>query len=184
MSSRWFARYVTGALALAVLVALPAIADPAKLVPGDVFPATEADSVAGTHVALPAGQRGTPFVAIFSFSRKAGEASARWSHALYKTLPPDVGVYAVADLSRVPGLFRGFAISGIRREASPAQPEHRDHVLLLTHANVWSQIVPSGSDDDAVIVAVDLTGTVTEIERRAYSDAAASDVAKTLASRP
>ncbi len=167
-----------------MLVTLPAIADPAKLAMGDAFPPMEADSVAGTHVALPRDRRGAPFVAIFGFSRKAGEATARWSHALYKALPPGVAIYAVADLSRVPGLFRGFAISGIRREASPAQPEHRDHVLLLTHANVWSQIVPSGSDDDPVIVAIDQTGTVTDIERRAFSDAAATDVAETLTNRP
>jgi hypothetical protein len=54
-------------------------------------------------------------------------------------------------------------------------------VLLLTHANDWSHIVPNGSDDDAVIVAVDRTGTVADIERRAFSDAAAADVAKALA---
>jgi hypothetical protein len=57
-------------------------------------------------------------------------------------------------------------------------------VLLLTRANVWSQIVPSGSDDDAVIVAVDKTGTVTDIERRAFSDAAAIEVEQTLTSHP
>jgi len=184
MCSRWFTRYASAAIAVAMLVALPASADPAKLAVGDVFPPIEADSVAGTHVALARDRRGAPFVAIFSFSQRAGEASARWSHALYKALPPDVAIYAVADLSRVPGLFRGFAISGIRHEASPAQPEHRDHVLLLTHGNVWSQIVPSGSDDDAVIVAVDQTGTVTDIERRAFSDAAAIDVAQTITNRP
>ncbi len=32
-----------------MLVALPAIGDLAKLVPGDVFPPTEADSVAGCN---------------------------------------------------------------------------------------------------------------------------------------
>ena len=98
-------------------------------------------------------------------------------------LPSDVAIYAVADLSRVPGLFRGFAISGIRHEASPTQPEHRDHVLLLTHGKAWSQIVPSGADDDAVIVAVDDKGTVTDIERRPFSDAAAVDVAKKIGSQ-
>jgi hypothetical protein len=184
MGSRWFTRYASAALAVALLVTLPAIADPAKLATGDVFPPIEADSVVGTPVALPGAHRGAPFVAIFSFSQKAGEASAQWSHALYKAVPPAVAIYAVADLSRVPGLFRGFAISGIRHEASPAQPEHRDHVLLLTHRNVWSQIVPSGSDDDAVVIAVDQTGTVTGIERRAFNAAAAIDVAKTLANRP
>ncbi len=184
MRSRWFTRYASAALAVAMLVALPALGDPAKLAKGDAFPPVEADSVAGTHVTLPGDRRGAPFVAIFSFSQRAGEASAQWSHSLYKALPPDVAIYAVADLSRVPGLFRGFAISGIRHEASPAQPEHRDHVLVLTHRNSWSQLVPSGSDDDAVIVAVDPTGTVTDIERRAFSDAAAIDVAKTLADRP
>jgi hypothetical protein len=183
MYSRWFT--VAGAtLVAALLVMFPALAEHAKLAAGDAFPALQADSVAGAPVALPGDRRGAPFVAIFGFSRKAGEASAQWSHALYKAVPPAVAIYAVADLSSVPGLFRGFAISGIRHEASPAQPEHRDHVLLLTHPNVWSQIVPSGSDDDAVIVAVDSMGTVTDIERRAYSDSAATEVAKTIADRP
>jgi hypothetical protein len=184
MWSRWITRYASVALAVAMLVALPAIADSAKLAAGEVFPSIEADSIAGTHVALPSEHRAAPFVTIFSLSQKAGEASARWSHALFKALPPAVAIYAVADLSRVPGLFRGFAISGIRHEASPAQPEHRDHVLLLTHGNVWSQIVPDGSDDDVVIVAVDQTGRVTDIERRAFSDAAAIDVANTITNRP
>jgi len=91
-----------------------------------------------------------------------------------------IAIYAVADLTKVPGLFRGFAVSGIRHDASPTQPEHRDRVLLLTHRNVWSQVVPSGSDDDAVIVAADRNGIVTDIERRAFSDTAAADIAKTI----
>jgi len=171
------------ALAIAVLATLPALGDPAKLAAGQAFPPVEAESTSGTHVVLPADAHGGPFVAIFGFSQKAGEASAKWSHALYGSLPSGVAIYAVADLSHVPGLFRGFAISGIRREASPAQPEHRDHVLILTHANVWSQIVPSGSDDDAVIVAVDKTGVITDIERRAFSSAAASEFAKSIAAQ-
>ena len=183
MCTRWFTRSASAALAIGMLAIAPAIANPTKLAAGEAFPPQEADSVAGTHVALPGDRRGTPFVAIFGFSRKSGDAEAQWSHALYKALTPDVAIYAVADLSRVPGLFRGLAISGIRHEASPSQPQHRDHVLLLTRGNVWSQIVPSGSDDDAVIVAVDKSGTVSDIERRPFSDAAALDVAKTLASR-
>jgi hypothetical protein len=182
MRVRWFARYASAVLIVALLAGGTATADPVQLAAGDAFPALEADSVAGTHVALPADRRGAAFVAIFGFSQKAGEAAAQWSHALYKALPPDVAVYAVADLSRVPGLFRGFAVSGIRREASPAQPEHRDHVLLLTRGNVWSQIVPSGSADDAVIVAVDQSGTVTDIERRAFTGAAAIEIAKKITS--
>jgi len=184
MGSRWFARCAGASLAVATLVTLAAFADPAKLAMGDPFPPVEADSVAGTHVALPGDRQGAAFVAIFAFSQKAGDAAAHWSHALYKTLPSDVAIFAVADLSHVPGLFRGFAVSGIRQEASPAQPEHGGHMLLLTHRNDWSQIVPSGSDDDAVIVAVDRTGTVTDIERRAFSDDAAIEVEKTIASRP
>jgi hypothetical protein len=166
---------------LDLLVTATALADPAKLTAGSAFPPVEADSVAGTHVVLPDDCRGTAFVAIFAFSQKAGDAAAQWSHALYKALPLDVAVYAVADLSHVPGLFRGFAVSGIRHDASPTQPEHRDHVLLLTRRNNWSQIVPSGSDDDAVIVAVDRAGIVTDIERRAFTEAAAADLAKAIA---
>lgn len=184
MHSRWFAGYASASLAVTMLLTLAAPADPAKLTKGDPFPSLEAESVSGTPVALPGDRRGTPFVAIFGFSRKAGEATKRWSHALYKSLPRDVAIYAIADLSRVPGLFRGLAISGIRHEASPAQPEHGDHVLLLTHKNDWSQLVPSGSDDDAVIVAVGRTGTVTDIERRTFSDAAAGAVSKALANGP
>jgi hypothetical protein len=181
MRSRWFASCALMALAVTLLVIAPAFADPVKLAAGDPFPPVVADSVAGTHVTLPGDRHGMPFIAIFGFSQKAGEASEQWSRALFKAVPPDVAIYAIADLSRVPGLFRGFAISGIRREASPAQPEHRDHVLLLTRGNFWSQIVPSGSDDDAVIVVVDRTGTVTDIERRPYSDAAVLDMTKSMA---
>jgi hypothetical protein len=170
-------------LAAVTLATLPALADPAKLVTGDAFPPVDAESVAGTHVVLPANRQGQPFVAIFGFSEKAGEASAKWSHALYKALPPRVAIYAVADLSRVPGVFRGFAISGIRKEAAPTQAEHHDHVLLLTRGNDWSRIVPGGSDGDAVIVAVDQTGTIVDIERRAFSAVAADDIAKAIASR-
>jgi hypothetical protein len=184
MDLRNRARYASVSLAIALLVTGSTIAAPAKLAPGDAFTPLEADSVTGTHVSLPDDRHGAPFVAIFAFSQKAGDAAEQWSHALYHALPHDVAMYAVADLSRVPGLFRGLAISGIRHDASPGIPEHRDHVLLLTRANVWSQIVPSGSDDDAVIVAVDKTGTVTDIERRAFSDAAAIEVEQTLTSHP
>jgi hypothetical protein len=185
MRSVRFTRFAPAVLLLAAALAtLPAIADPAKLATGDAFPPLEADSISGTHVDLPGDRHGAPFVAIFGFSQKAGEASAQWSQALAKALPPEVAIYAVADLSRVPGLFRGFAISGIRHESAPAQPEYRDHLLLLTRPNVWSQLVPSGSEDDAAIVAVDKTGTVKDIERRAFSDAAAGEVARTLDIRP
>jgi hypothetical protein len=181
--SRWFARYAS-ALLLAATVAMlftrPALADPAKLAPGAAFPTLEGDSVGGTHVTLPSDRRGAPFVVIFGFSQKGGDASTQWGEAIDKTFP-NVALYAVADLSRVPGLFRGFVVSAIRHEMSSASPEEREHLLLLTHGNVWSQIVPSGSDDDAVIVAVDKTGTVADIERRPYTSDAAAQVTKALA---
>jgi hypothetical protein len=183
MRSRSLLRSACAAIAVALVATGPLAADPAKLAAGDPFPTVDAESVTGTHVALPVDTHGESFVVVFGFSQRAGEAAARWSHALYAALPPAVAVYAVADLSRVPGLFRGFAVSGIRREASPATPQHRDHVLLLLRANDWSKIVPSGSDDDAVIVAVDRTGAVADIERRAYSDVAANEVAKTVTNR-
>jgi hypothetical protein len=148
----WFALFV------ASMAVLPAIAGPAKLAPGDPMVPIDADALSGTHSTLPADRAGMPFVAIFGFSQKGGDASARWSHAFVNVLPSRVAIYAIADLSRVPGLFRGFAVAGIRKQASPLQPEHRDHVLLLTRGNPWAQIVPGGSDDDAVIVAVDAAG--------------------------
>ncbi len=57
-------------------------------------------------------------------------------------------------------------------------------MLLLTGKNDWSQIVPSGSNDDAVIVEADGDGKVTMIVRRAYSDEAASDLAKAVPALP
>jgi hypothetical protein len=180
MTMRSLSRSIATALALTVLATVPAFADPAILAPGDTFPALAAGSVSGAHVALPADVHGAPFVAIFGFSQKAGEATAKWSRALDTTLPPSIAIYAVADLSHVPGLFRGFAIRGIRKAASPTQPEHRNHLLLLTDKNDWSQIVPRGSDDDAVIVEVDGDAKVTTIVRIAYSDAAAGDLAKSV----
>ena len=45
-------------------------------------------------------------------------------------------------------------------------------------------LISAAFQDDAVIIAVDQTGTVTDIERRSFSDAAAIDVAKTLTTRP
>ena len=170
--------------ALATLGTRPALSAPAKLATGDVFPLVDADSISGTHVELPADTHGAPFVAIFGLSPKAGEASAKWSQALYNALPAGFPIYAIADLSRVPGLFRGFAISAIRKEAAPAKPEYRDHLLLLTRANGWSSIVPSGSNDDAVVVTVDKSGMVTAIERRAFSDGAAAEIAKTVVNHP
>jgi hypothetical protein len=180
---RWFARFASASLAIALVTSIPVLADPARLAAGDEFPSVEADSIAGTHIALPDDRRGAPFVAIFAFSRKAGDAEAKWSNALYKTLATNIAIYAVADISSVPGLFRGLVISGIRHNASLAQSEHRDRVLLLTHSSPWPQIVPSGSDDDAVIIAVDRSGTVTYIERRPFSDTAAMEVAKIIAGR-
>jgi hypothetical protein len=183
MRAQKLARRACSALAVTALATLPALAEPTKLAAGDAFPPVEADSISGKHVMLPRDLHGAPFVVVFAFSQRAGAACARWSHALNTAVPRGVAIYAVADLSHVPGIFRGFAISGIRNEASPTEPEHRDHVLILTRANVWSQIVPSGSDDDAVIVAVDKAGTVSDIERRAFSDAVAGDLAKAVAPR-
>jgi hypothetical protein len=180
MRRRSLRRYIHAGLAVATLAGAAALAAPAKLAAGDPFPILDTHSVTGTHVVLPAASHDVAFVAILAFSQKAGDESAKWSHALYKALPSDVGIYAVADLSHVPGLFRGFAIGGIKKQASPMQPEHRNHVLLLTAKNDWSQIVPSGSDDDAVIVEVDHDGKITTIVRRAFTDDAASDLAKAV----
>jgi hypothetical protein len=164
----------------AIVTAASATAEPAKLTIGSPFPVLDADTLAGPRATLPADRHGAAFVAIFGFSRNAGEAAAKWSHALHTALPATIAVYAVADLSHVPGIVRGFAVAGIRNEASPVQPEHRDHVLLLTRANAWGQIVPPGAADDAVIVAVDDAGTVVDVERLAYDETSAAALARRI----
>ncbi len=172
-------RFRSAVCVLAVIAGLLAatvgrtLADPAKIAAGDAFPLVDAQSLTGTAVHLPADRQGRPFVAIFGFSRGSGDHIAQWSHTLHATLPSPVAVYGIADLSHVPGLFRGFAVSGIRKQASAEHPEHDQFVLLLTKANSWQDLVPAGAADDAVVVAVDAKGTVLEIERVPYSEVAA-----------
>ncbi len=156
-----------------------AIADaPPHLAAGDAFPLVDAQSLTGKVVRLPDDRKGRPFVAIFGFSRGSGDRIAQWSHTLHEKLAPSIAIYAVADLSHVPGLFRGFATGGIRKQASPLHPEHDQFVLIMTKSNPWQDIVPNGGGDDATIVAVDANGSVLDIERRPYTDADAARVAE------
>jgi hypothetical protein len=164
-------------LALFATPATPTFADTAKLVAGDKLPVVDAQSLTGSAVRLPEDQKGRPFVAIFGFSRGSGDRIAQWSHTLHAVLPASIDVYAIADLSHVPGLFRGFAIRGIRKQASPIQPEHDRDVLLLIKSNQWQDLVPAGGEDDGVVVATDAAGTILAIERVPYSEAEARNIA-------
>jgi hypothetical protein len=158
-----------------------ALADPAKLAVGDAFPALDGASPSGVRLTLPGERAGTPFVMLYANSQKGGDAIALWSHALYKALPASVAIVAVADLSGVPGLFRGFAINGIRKSAPPTQPQHRDQILIVTARNPMGGLVPPGNGDEAVIIAVDAANHIVDVERRTYNDASVDDVVKRLA---
>jgi hypothetical protein len=172
--------FVSGLALVPVSFACSAGADTAKLAVGDAFPEIVGSSPAGERIELPGVRAGQPFVVLYANSQKGGDAIALWSHALFKALPATIAVFAIADLSGVPGLFRGFAIKGIRTSVPLTQPQHRDRILVVTARNPMGGLVPAGNGDDAVIIAVDGTGHVFDVERRAYNDAAIDDVVTRL----
>jgi hypothetical protein len=135
---------------------------------GDPFPALGGTSAAGTDVALPAGQAGRPFVAVFGFSRDSAPRSRVWGERIAGEYGTRVAIYALPVLDTVPAAFHGLALALVRK-ATPA--DGRERVVPLFDAQWRAWLRPPDPDDPAVVV-VGSDGRVAALHCGPYSDGA------------
>lgn len=144
--------------------------------PGDPFPALGATSAAGTAVALPAGQAGRPFVAVFGFSRDSAPRSRVWGERIAGTYGTRVAIYALPVLDTVPAAFHDLALALVRK-STPA--EGRDRVVPLFDAE-WRAWLRLPHPDDPAVVVVGSDGRVAALHCGSYSEGAVARLRATL----
>ena len=130
------ARYVLFA-AFALMWALPVgISQPANkpLQPGDLFPRFSSQTLTGKTLELPSPTASEPAVVLFSFSRDGGRDCQMWSEHLSHDFP-GLASNTLIFLESVPTLFRGLALSGIKR-AMPLPKQERTAILYRDEA-LW-----------------------------------------------
>jgi hypothetical protein len=128
-----------------------AIAAVAPLKTGDLFPLLSGQTISARTVTLP--DAGKQWVAIFGFSRAAGDDARRWREHADK-----LGCYGMIMLESVPRLLRGMVASGIK---SGMPPDVRDRTIIYYKEEaIWKQRLAVSDDKRAYVVLVDGSGRV------------------------
>jgi hypothetical protein len=143
-------------------VLLFALAGVTPLKTGDVFPKFSGQTISGRAVTLP--EAGKQWVAIFGFSRAAGDDAGRGREHVDK-----LGCYEIVMLESVPRLLRGMVASGIK---SGMPPDVRDRTILYYKEEaVWKQRLAVSDDKRAYVVLVDGSGRVLWTNSGPFSEA-------------
>lgn len=132
---------------LFVLLALPVAADP--------LPRAAGESLAGSKVVLPDALLGQPSVIIWSFSREAGELSARWAAPLARDR---VNVWSAAVIEAAPRLIRPLIRSSMRK-ASPA-PFHSRFLCITSGEKALRHVLGIRDDRLPLVTLLDAQGTI------------------------
>jgi hypothetical protein len=149
-------------LAPVLLFAFAAVA-PLRI--GDVFPAVTSQTISGRTVALP--EAGKQLVAIFSFSRAAGDDARRWRERL-----EGVECYGIIMLESVPRLLRGMVASAIKSGMPQAV---RDRTIMsYKEEAIWRQRLAVSDDKRAYVVLVAGSGKVVWTNSGAFSESECS----------
>lgn len=140
---------------------------------GQALPKTEVETLAGQKVSMPGVFGGKPAVVVWSFSRKAGDATKAWVEPLAQQ---GVAVWSAAMLESAPRLVRPMIRAGMRRET----PEGRqDRALLLySGAKMWRGLLRVEKEEEPLVVLVDGRGVVVWRYAGVYDGAAAGTVAR------
>lgn len=122
---------------------------------GQPLPKTAVETLAGQKVSIPEVFGGKPAVVVWSFSRKAGDATKTWVEPLAQQ---GVAVWSAAMLESAPRLVRPMIRAGMRRE-TPAGRQDRA-LLLYSGEKKWRGLLQVEREEEPLVVLVDGRGTV------------------------
>lgn len=133
---------------------------------GDVLPKFTGQTMTGKSMELPASSG--PAVAVFSFSRAAGEDSRLWNDRLAKEFPDGVARNTVIMLESVPRLFRGVAVSSIKR-SMPVSMQDRT-VISYEDELIWKRRLDVSDGNRASVVLLGPDGHIRWISAGSFAD--------------
>jgi hypothetical protein len=159
--------------ACALALTSVASASQAALIPlhsGDIFPQCSGKTLTGKTLELPSTTVGKTAVVVFSFSRTGGRDSRVWSEHLSKDFP-DLSINTIILLESVPKLFRGMALSGIKKAMTSSIMQDRTVVLYQDEA-LWKHRLAVTDDNRAYLVLLGSDGHIRWNNSAAFSDGA------------
>ncbi|MBN9658028.1 MAG: hypothetical protein J0H49_07605 [Acidobacteria bacterium] len=127
----------------------------ASLAAAQALPNTQVESLAGQKLTIPQAFGGKPVILVWSFSKKAGEATRAWTDPLAKEGLP---VWSAAMLEAAPRFVRPMIRSGMRKD-TPAKQQERS-LLFYQGEKQWRQILKPPKDEDPLVVLLDAQGAV------------------------
>lgn len=143
----------------------------ASLAAAQALPNTQVESLAGQKLTIPQAFAGKPIILVWSFSKKAGEATRAWTDPLAKEGLP---VWSAAMLEAAPRFVRPMIRSGMRKDMPDTQQQRS--LLLYQGEKQWRQILKPPKDDDPLVVLLDAQGNVAWSYSGLYSPKALDEV--------
>jgi hypothetical protein len=126
-----------------------------SLFAGAAWPETEAETLSGRKVTLPAVFGGKPAVVVWSFSKGAGEKSQAWLAPLHKE---GWNAWGAAMLEAAPRFIRPMIRGGMKKDM-PAALQDRQ-LLLYKDEKGWRARLSVKDDALPLLVVLDAAGNV------------------------
>jgi ATP10 protein len=120
-----------------------------------VLPVVRGTSVSGHPVTLPDQAKGKVAVLVIGFSRGSSTPTGAWATRLKSDFGrnSNVAIFRLAFLEEVPHMFRGLAMTGVRKSAGV--DDQGTVVPVFESEAVFKRLVKYWKPDDAYILVVD-----------------------------
>ncbi len=141
------------------------------LAAGQSFPTTQVETLAGGKLSIPQAFGGKPVILVWSFSKKAGEATRAWIDPLAREGLP---VWSAAMLEAAPRFVRPMIRGGMRKDMPQAQQQRA--LLFYQGEQQWRQILKPPKDDDPLVVLLDGNGSIAWTYAGVYERKVAEDL--------
>lgn len=122
---------------------------------GAAWPETEAETLSGRKVIVPAAFGGRPAVVVWSFSKAAGEKTRAWLEPLLKQ---GLNAWGAAMLEAAPRFVRPMIRGGMRKEMNAGLQDRQ--LLLYRDEKGWRARLAIQDDSVPWVVILDRTGAV------------------------
>lgn len=163
------AKLVLCVMALSPLLSSSADAQSRELKVGDGFPYFSGQTVTGKPLELPKAAAGRNALVIVTFGRASGKDGQVWNVRLAKDMPQSAANYTIILAEYVPSMFRGKALSGIKK-GMPLEMQDRA-VLLLEGEKLWRQRLGVSDDSRAYVLLLGPGGQITWKNAGPFSEA-------------
>ena len=145
------------------------------------LPVTEAKSLSGKQVKVPAPDRLTLVIA--GFTKGSSDADSAWWK---KAAPlcqrnPQLACYEVAILESAPRFVRPMIVSSMKRGIPPAQ--HDMFLTLFENEKAWKQAMSFSAPDNAYLALVDSNGAILWLQNGGKEAGDLSGLARVLQTR-